>query len=88
MGEVEKRILAEVYKAFATEFDGNGNATAYQQWFRSASIVENHPSKMATTLQINCNYKPLLIMKELQTLAQRFNLELYVQEVDQNGNPI
>ena len=88
MGEKERKILQEVYKAFATDFDGNGNPTAYQQWFRSASIVERHPVKMATTLQINCNYRPLLIMKEIQMLSQRFGLELYVQEVDQNGKPL
>ena len=86
--EEERKIIAEVYKAFATEFDGNGNPTAYQQWFRSAGIVENHPGKMTRTLQINCNYRPLLIMKEVQTVADKYNLALFLQEVDQNGNPI
>lgn len=84
--EEERQIVAEVYKSFATAFDGNGNPTAYQQWFRSAGIVENHPIKMAKTLQINCNFRPLLIMKEVQTIAEKYGLQLYFQEVDANGN--
>jgi hypothetical protein len=83
----DRPIIAEVYRAFATAFDGNGNPTAYQQWFRSAGIVENHPVKMAKTLVIRCNFRPLLLMKEVQTIAMKHNLELYLEEVDANGNP-
>jgi antibiotic biosynthesis monooxygenase (ABM) superfamily enzyme len=63
--EQDRQILAEVYRSFATAFDGNNNPTAYQSWFRGAGIVENHPMKMARTLVINCNYRPLLLMKEI-----------------------
>jgi antibiotic biosynthesis monooxygenase (ABM) superfamily enzyme len=85
--ETDRKILAEVYKSFATQFDGQGNPTSYQEWFRGAGIVEQHPAKMARTLHINCNYRPLLMMKEVLALAERFGLEVYLQEVDANGNP-
>jgi len=85
--EEDRKILAEVYKAFATRFDGNGNPTAYQEWFRGAGIVENHPSKMARTLVLNCNYRPLLMMKEVMALAQTHGIAVFLQEVDANGKP-
>ncbi len=85
--EEDRKILAEVYRSFATAFDGNGNPTAYQSWFRGAGIVDLHPAKMARTLVINCNYRPLLLMKEVMALAGRLGLEFYLQEVDQLGNP-
>ena len=83
----DRPIIAEVYRAFATAFDGNGNPTAYQQWFRSAGIVENHPVKMSKTLVIRCNFKPLLLMKEIQSIALKHNLDVYLEEVDAAGNP-
>lgn len=85
--EEDRKILAEVYRAFATAFDGNRNPTAYQEWFRGAGIVENHPVKMCRTLQINCNYRPLLLIKEIYTLANKYSLDVYLQEVDSDGNP-
>lgn len=85
--EQERQILAEVYRSFATQFDGQKNPTAYQQWFRGAGIVENHPVKMTRTLVINCNYKPVLLMKEVMLLAEKHGLALYLQEVDPDGNP-
>jgi len=85
--EVERKILAEVYRSFATAFDGNKNPTAYQEWFRGAKIVEAHPVKMARTLVINCNYRPLLMLKEVLALAEKHGLAVYLQEVDQDGNP-
>lgn len=89
--EQERQILAEVYRSFATSFDnGNrvtGNPVAYQEWFRGAGIVENHPVKMTKTLVITCNYRPFLLLKEVQALADKYGLALYLQEVDSNGNP-
>lgn len=85
--ETDRQILAEVYRSFATSFDGQGNPQAYQQWFRGAGIVERHPVKMARTLQINCNYKPILMMKEVIAIAEKYGLELFLQEVDPDGNP-
>jgi hypothetical protein len=83
----ERKIVAEVYKAFATGFDSQGNPTSYQSWFRRAGIVDNHPVKMAKTLQIDCNYRPLLLMKEVLSIAEKHGLSLYIQEVDADGNP-
>jgi hypothetical protein len=79
--------LAEVYRSFATAFDGQRNPTAYQEWFRGAGIIDNHPSTSARTLVINCNYKPLLMMKEVLGLAEKHRLALFLQEVDPSGNP-
>jgi hypothetical protein len=86
--EQDRQILAEVYKAFSTRRDSNGVPIAYMEWFRGAGIVENHPVKMTRTLVINCNYKPRLMIKEVMSVAEKFGLPLYLQEVDANGNPV
>lgn len=86
--EQERQILAEVYRSFGTKFDPDGNPTHYQEWFRGAGIIENHPVKMSRTLQINCNYKPLLMMKDVIALAEKYGLDLFLQEVDPAGNPV
>lgn len=85
--ETDRQILASVYKSFATRVDGQGNPTSYQEWFRGAGIVENHPAKMGRTLLINCNYRPLLMMKEILAIAEKHGLMMILQEVDANGNP-
>ena len=84
--EQERQILAEVYKSFATKFSG-GQPVAYQEWFRGAGIVENHPVRLTKTLVINCNYRPFLLMKEVQGIADKFGLALYLQEVEPDGTP-
>lgn len=85
--EADRQVLAEVYRSFATKFDGNKIPTEYQEWFRGAGIVEKHSKTGGKTLVINCNYKPLLMMKEVLSLATKHNLLLHVQEVDYDGNP-
>ena len=85
--EEERRIVADIYRSFGTAFDRDGNPTEYQQWFRAAGIVEKHPVKMCRTIQINCNYKPLLMMKEVMAIADRHGLPVFLQEVDANGYP-
>lgn len=85
--EGDRQILADVYRSFATAFDSNRNPTAYQAWFRGAGIVEKHPLKGTRTLVITCNYKPLLLMKEVMALAEKHGLALFLQEVDELGNP-
>lgn len=82
--EEDRKVLAEVYRAFATRFDAQGNPTTYQEWFRGAGIVD-YPDKRS--LVINCNYKPLLMMKEVLALTTKYNLELFLREIDSNGNP-
>lgn len=85
--ESDRQILAEIYRSFATKFDSNKNPTVYQEWFRGAGIVEKHPEKGCRTLVVNCNYKPLLMMKEILALAEKYKLALLIQEVDYDGNP-
>ena len=86
--EEERQVLAEVYKAFATRFDpATRNPIAYQEWFRGAGILPPTPTQEKKTLVVNCNYKPLLMMKEVMALAEKFNLVLQLREIDENGNP-
>jgi hypothetical protein len=86
--EEERQIVAEIYKTFATDFDGNGFPIAYQQWFRGAGFVDNHPVKMTKTLQINCNFKPLLILKDIMGIETKYGYPVFLQEVDKDGTPI
>jgi hypothetical protein len=86
--ERERQILAEVYRSFATSFDKNKMPTAYQQWFRGAGIVDGEGSDNQKTLVINCNYRPFLVLKEVNGLAQKYGMRLKLQEVDKDGNPI
>lgn len=78
--EEERVILAEVYKTFAAEVDSNGVPTRYQEWFRGAGIVENHPTKMCRALVINANYFPAVEQQKIIALSQKYNLP-YVLEI-------
>ncbi len=87
--EEERQILSEVYRAFATRIDPTTKTPlAYQEWFRGAGILPPTPTQTKRTLRINCNYRPLLMMKEVMALAEKFDMVLHLQEVDADGNPI
>lgn len=87
--EEERQVLAEVYKAFATRFDpSTRNPISYQEWFRGAGILPPTPTQQKRTLVINCNYRPLLMMKEVMGLAEKFDMVLELREVDPDGNVI
>jgi hypothetical protein len=85
--EQERQILAEVYKSFATKFDSQRNPIAYQEWFRGAGIIQKNSQDQKMTLIVNCNYKPLLVMKEVLALAEKHGLLLELREVDPEGKP-
>jgi|ERR1044072_3528891 hypothetical protein len=85
--EKERLILQDVYKAFASRIDSTGTPIEFQEWFRGAGIVENHPIQMARTLEINVNYRPIFMMKEIIALAEKHGLALYLREVDSEGKP-
>ena len=64
-GQEHRRILGEFY-------DINKN----RQWFKRAELIENHPSHMKPTIEIYCDYTPVLEMKELLEFTTRYNLAL------------
>jgi hypothetical protein len=49
-----------------------------KQWFRRAEIVENHPTHMKTTLEIYCDYNPVLEMKEIFQFTNKYDLALEI----------
>lgn len=62
-----RRILGEFY-------DINKN----RQWFHRAELVEMHPSHMKPTLELYCDYNPVLEMKDILQFTSRYNLALEV----------
>jgi len=62
-----RRILGEFY-------DLNKN----KQWFYRAELIELHPTHMKPTLELYCDYNPVLEMKELLTFTSQYNLALEV----------
>lgn len=66
-GTEYRRILGEFY-------DTNKN----RQWFHRAELVEMHPSHMKPTLEIYCDYNPVLEMKDILQFTSRYNLALEI----------
>lgn len=61
------RILGEFYDMFHN-----------QQWFNRAEYVENHPSHMRDTIEIHCNYNPVLEMKYILQFIDKYHLGMEV----------
>lgn len=61
----DKQILFEFYNAYSN-----------RQWFNKAEVVLNHPRQMRKTLEVYCNYNPLLEMKEILTFTQKHNMSI------------
>ena len=74
--EKERLITESCYKTFGP-----------QQWFRGAQIYPDHPVKLGLTLEIAVNYRPVLMMKELLSFADKYGMMLFIKEVDNQGNP-
>ena len=62
-----RRILGEFY-------DMNKD----KQWFNRAELVELHPTHMKPTLEIYCDYNPVLEMKEILQFTGTYNLALEI----------
>lgn len=75
--EKERLITEECYKKFGP-----------QEWFRGAQIYPDHPKKLGLTLEIAVNYKPVFVMKEIASFADKYGIQLYLKEVDKDGNPV
>ena len=69
-----RRILGEFY-------DINKN----RQWFNRAELVEMHPSHMKPTLEIYCDYNPVLEMKELLQFTAKYQLGLEIKARSNQG---
>lgn len=62
-----RRILGEFY-------DTNKN----KQWFNRVELIEMHSSHMKPTLEIHCDYNPVLEMKEIIAFTSKYNLGLEI----------
>lgn len=69
-----RRILGEFY-------DFNKN----KQWFHRAELVELHPTHMKPTLEIYCNYNPVLEMKEILSFTNMYNVALEIRPLSHQG---
>lgn len=58
-----------------------------QEWFRDVTVYNAHPRTGEPTLEIKCNYTPLLERKRIFEFVERYNLVLRFLEVDPAGNP-
>ena len=64
---VHRQILGEFY-------DMNKN----KQWFNRAELIELHSSHMKPTIEIFCDYHPVLEMKDIIQFANRHNIAIEV----------
>lgn len=62
-----RRVLGEFY-------DRNKR----RQWFRRAELVELHPTHMKPTLEVYCDYNPVLEMKDILEFTAAYNLALEI----------
>ena len=62
-----KRILGEFYDKYKNK-----------QWFHRAELIENHLTHMRPTIEIYCNYNPILEMKEIVPFISKYNLGLEI----------
>lgn len=77
--EADRIILADVYRTFAVEVDENKMPVRYQEWFRGAGIVDNHPTKLGRTLVINVNYFPAVEQQKILELSQKHNIQYHLE---------
>jgi len=74
--EQRVNILEEVVRTFGK-----------QEWFRNATIFDQHPMSGEPTIEIKVNYVPLFERKSVKEFALKFNLAERFIVVDRNGNP-
>jgi hypothetical protein len=77
MTEQQRRqILVETVKTFAR-----------QEWFRDATIYDQHPDTGEPTLEFKVNYLPLFERSEVKEFVLKYGLIERFLKVDRNGNP-
>ena len=59
-----------------------------RQWFNRAEIILNHPKHMKKTLEVYCNYNPLLEMKDILTFTQRHNIAVEIIDLSHSDSAI
>lgn len=69
-----KRILGEFYDTYKNK-----------QWFRRAELIPNHPTHMRATLEIHCNYTPVLEMKDILPFFTKYNLGMEIISLSHQG---
>jgi len=73
-----KQILVETVKTFGQK-----------EWFRDATVYDNHPDSGQPTLEFKVNYLPLFDRKEVKEFALRVGgLSDRFVVVDRNGSKI
>ena len=70
-----RRILGEFY-------DINKN----KQWFHRAELVELHSSHMKPTLEIYCDYNPVLEMKDIIQFTSNYNIAVEIVTRSNSGS--
>ena len=66
----DRQILFEFYGMYSD-----------RQWFDKAELLLTHSTHMKRTLEVSCNYNPLLEMKEILTFTQRHNLAVDIVDL-------
>ena len=80
MTEQQRRnILIETVKVFGR-----------QEWFRDATVYDNHPTTNEPTLEFKVNYVPILgpVRKQVMDFAINHNLSERFVIVDKDGKPV
>lgn len=73
----DKQIIFEFYNSYSN-----------RQWFNRAEVVLNHPRQMRKTLEVYCNYNPLLEMKEILTFTQKHNMSVETIDLSHSDSAI
>jgi hypothetical protein len=69
-----KQLPDRLRLALGEFYDNSKN----KQWFRRAEIVQQHPMHMKNTLEIYCEYAPVLEMKEILQFTAKYDLALEI----------
>jgi len=75
----KKAVLTETVKVFGQ-----------QEWFRDATIYDQHPNTGEPTLEFKVNYVPILgpVRKVVMDFAMKFNLVERFVIVGKDGKPV
>ena len=72
----QQEVLNDVVRTFAR-----------QEWFRDATIYNQHPLTNEPTLVFKVNYVPMFERKEVKEFCLKYGLTDMFQKVDRNGQP-
>jgi hypothetical protein len=75
LNDDDRRILFEFYGLYSA-----------RQWFDKAEVILNHPKHMKKTLEVYCNYNPLLEMKEILSFTQKYSLGVEIIDLSHSDS--